>query len=510
MQVRLLQWCVSALLAVTLAISFHARAAGSDASPEATEENEAEIETLPDPEDAAILEELRKEVLKPWTGDLDGMLERRRLRVGVTYNRIFYFTDGFRERGLSYELVKALEADINKKLKLKKEKKLYVIFIALARDEAIPALQEGRVDLLAMNMTITPDREALVDFSRPLVEGVREIVIAAPDQPPLTSVEDLSGREVVVRRSSSYYESLVALNEELQAAGKPPVEILLAVENLEDDAIAEMVNVGLYPAMIMDRYKALLWEQVFTDMVVYHDLALRDDGKLAWAMRKDSPQLKARVDAFLEQNRYGKALTNTLVKRYLKSTKFVKNANAEAERQKLDQVVSLFQAYAEQYSFDYLLLVAQGYQESQLDQSVKSAAGAVGIMQVLPATAAGDPINIKDISTPENNIHAGVKYLRFMVGEYFDDPEISELDRHLFAFAAYNAGPNRIARLRKKTADAGLDPNRWFNNVEILVSAEVGRETVDYVANIFKYYIAYKRIEERQHAREEAIEKVQQ
>jgi membrane-bound lytic murein transglycosylase MltF len=188
----------------------------------------------------------------------------------------------------------------------------------------------------------------------------------------------------------------------------------------------------------------------------------------------------------------------------------VTNANAEAERKKFEQLVGLFKKYSDQYQFDWLMMVAQGYQESGLDQSVKSPVGAIGIMQVMPKTAAGSPVNIPDVTVPDRNIEAGIKYMRFMVDEYFNDPAINVVNRHLFAFAAYNCGPNRVDRLRKKAAEQGLDPNKWFNNVEVLVSQAVGQETVNYVGNIFKYYVAYKRIEDQRLAREQAKQQLMQ
>jgi membrane-bound lytic murein transglycosylase MltF len=180
-----------------------------------------------------------------------------------------------------------------------------------------------------------------------------------------------------------------------------------------------------------------------------------------------------------------------LFKRYLRDTKWVKNSLNDEDRARFGSAVEVFRKYGGKYEFDYLLLAAQGYQESGLDQNKRSPAGAIGVMQLLPTTAKDPHVAIPDIQKLENNIHAGTKYLRFMVNEYFDDPKINQLNRMLFAFASYNAGPNKIALLRKKAEEKGLDPNKWFQNVEIVVSDEVGRETVTYVSNIYKYYVAY-------------------
>jgi len=464
---------------------------------------------------AAIAEQkavdaLVQAALKPWKGDFDGMVKRRMIRVLTTYNRILYFTDKYRERGLTYELMKIFEGELNKKLGLKGVDRVHVIFLPVSRDRLIAGLEEGIGDIAAANLTITDDRLQHADFSTPFYDKTKELIITAPDSPPIALIDDLTGREIAVRQSSSYYESLVALNERFKAEGKPEIQITLADENLEDDAIAEMVNAGLYPAMIMDDHKAKLWAKVFPKLNVHFDVVVREGGRIAWALRKDSPKLMAVVNEFVVSHKVGTSLTNQLIKRYLHSTKFVTDANAEAERKKFEQMVGLFRRYSDEYRFDWLMMIAQGYQESKLDQSVKSPVGAIGIMQVMPTTAANSPINIPDITVPDRNIEAGIKYMRFMVDEYFNDPAISEVSRHLFAFAAYNCGPNRIDRLRKKAAEQGLDPNKWFNNVEVLVFQAVGQETVNYVGNIFKYYIAYKRIEDQRLAREQAKQQLMQ
>jgi membrane-bound lytic murein transglycosylase MltF len=149
---------------------------------------------------------------------------------------------------------------------------------------------------------------------------------------------------------------------------------------------------------------------------------------------------------------------------------------------------------------------ARAYQESRLQQELKSPVGAIGVMQVMPATPKDPNIAIPDIQELESNIHAGIKYLRFILDEYFADAQFDDFNKMMFAFASYNAGPNRIARLRKRAAEKGLDPNVWFNNVELVVAEKVGRETVQYVSNILKYYVIYSRIAEQQAARQDVKE----
>jgi membrane-bound lytic murein transglycosylase MltF len=428
-----------------------------------------------------------------WLGDFGGMAKRREIRVLVVYSKTFYFLDQGRQRGAIYELLKQFEKFINKKLKTK-TLKLRVLFIPVRRDQLIPWLVAGRGDIAAANLTITPQRQKQVDFSDPLAVGVKELLVTGPAAPEVKNLDDLAGKEIHVRRSSSYYESLVKLNQSFQRTGKPKMNLVLADEIFEDEDLLEMVNAGLIPMIVMDSHKAEFWEQIFDHIKVHPDIAVRSGGEIAWAFRKASPKLKAVVNEFVKGHKKGTLFGNLLLKRYLRDTKYVKNSMAQKELEKFEAMVTLFQKYAGQYDFDYLMISAQAYQESGLDQSKRSPAGAIGVMQMLPSTAADPNVGIPDIGKLDRNIHAGTKYLRFIVDRYFKDKAMDDANKMLFAFASYNAGPTRVISLRNKAAKMGLDPNVWFHNVEVVAAKEIGRETVQYVSNIYKYYIAYRMV----------------
>jgi len=431
-----------------------------------------------------------------WLGDFDAMAQRHRVRVLVTYSKTFFFLDRGRQRGLSHDLLKEFEKFINKKLKTK-TLKVQVVFIPVRRDQLIPGLVEGLGDLAVANLTITPQRRRQVDFSNPLRKGVKELIVTGPAAPPIVGLEDLAGKEIHVRKSSSYYESLTQLNEEFDRNGKSQMKLVPAAETFEDEDLLEMVNAGLIPMIVMDSHKARFWTQIFDRIRVHSDIAVRSGGKIAWAFRKNSPQLKAVVNQFVKGHKKGSLIGNMLLKRYLKSTKYVKNSISNAELRKFRQMDELFKQYAEQYDFDYLMMAAQAYQESGLDQSKKSPAGAIGVMQILPSTAADPNVNIVEIQKLENNIHAGAKYMRFIVNRYFQDEPMDDVNKMLFAIASYNAGPAKVNMLRKKAAAMGLNPNVWFHNVELAAAKVTGRETVQYVSNIYKYYLAYRMITEQ-------------
>jgi membrane-bound lytic murein transglycosylase MltF len=331
---------------------------------------------------------------------------------------------------------------------------------------------------------------------------VDEIIVTGPESPPFSTLDDLAGREVFVRKSSSYYESLVALNRQLRSKGKPEVSLRLAPEELEDEDLLEMVNAGLVSFIVVDNYAAEFWAKIFDGIRLHPEAVVRKGSDLAWAIRKKSPKLKAKLDAFIKTHGRGTAFGNVVLRRYLQSTDYVKDATSEQEMKKYRQVVRFFEKYGDKYGLDPLLMMAQGYQESRLDQSMRSRVGAIGVMQVMPLT--GKEMAVGDIRKLEPNIHAGVKYIRFMEDQYYADEPMDAVNKMLFAFASYNAGASKIQKARVTAKKRGMNPNRWFYNVALVVGEQIGREPVQYVSNIYKYYIAYKLISESMEAKEAA------
>jgi membrane-bound lytic murein transglycosylase MltF len=469
---------------------------GGQAPPADTQAPAAEPAPLADiPSDAAIAA-----ALTPWHGDLDGMVERRFIRVLVTFSKTNYFVDKADQHGATYEAGKLFEKFLNERLKTK-HIKVNLVFIPVSRDRLLPALAEGRGDIAAAGLTMTAARQQQADFAAPFITGVRKPVVTATGQPAVATPDDLSGREVHVRKSSVAHEQLLALNTSLRAAGKAPVRIVEASEVLEDEDILEMVNAGLVPATVVDGHVAEFWRQIFTSIVV-QPAALSTDGKIGWALRRNTPQLAKLVNDFVAANPPGSLSYNIIQRRYFRDTAFVTNAASEAEMRKFRQAVSFFRKYGDKYDLPWLLIAAQAYQESTIDQTKKSPVGAVGVMQIKPSTAAGAPISISGVDTStERNIEAGVKYLRFMVDRYYKDAPMTRVNKGLFAMASYNAGPARVAALRRKAAAQGLDPNVWFGNVEVVAAREIGRETVQYVSNIYKYYVSYTLLQQQAEAR---------
>ena len=446
--------------------------------------------------------------LKLWMGDLDGMVKRRVIRALVAPSRTAYWLNGARQIGAEYELLKAFEGEINNHYKTQgKHIRIFVTIIPTRHDQLISGLLEGRGDIAAGILTVTPERLEQVDFGEPFFRGVRQIVVTGPASPELASLDDLSGKEVFVRRSTSYWTHLEHLNERFAKEQKPPVILKAAPEDLQDDDLLEMVNAGLVGTVVVNRYQALLWAKVFKKLKPREDLVVNEGGDIAWMIRKDSPKLKAEIATFAknygQKSDFGKAL----VKKYAASTRFVKPAASASELKKFEQTVEFFRKYSAKYDMDHLLMIAQGYQESLLDQNAKSDVGAIGVMQLMPAT--GKEMDTGDITQVESNIHAGIKYVSLMRNQFFADQPMDARNKTLFAFAAYNAGPGRVLKLQKEAEKRGLDPHVWFNNVEIIAAQRIGEETVTYVANIYKYYVAYTLVAEQRAEKEKARNELQ-
>jgi len=443
-------------------------------------------------------------VNKPWSGDLDGITEQRFLRILTVHNPLFFNFDGARQWGIVAELASLYEDHLADEIG--RVRSPTVVVIPVSRDELIPGLIEGRGDLVMGNLTITPERQKLVDFGPPLHPNIDELVITGPAATNVASFDDLVKTGLYLRRSSSYFEHLQTLNSERKAQGKQLIPITEADENLEDFDLLDMVNAGVLQAVVVDSHKATFWEQIFDKIVVHRDLSVHSGNQIAWAVRKDSPRLMKSITAYSKTVKKGTLLGNIVLNRYLGNTRWLKTALASEDRKRYEETIEIIKQYAGQYEFNWLIIAAQAYQESRFDQSKRSPAGAVGVMQVLPTTAADKAVGIPDISTLENNIHAGVKYLHWLRKTYFSDAAISPLDQILFSFAAYNAGPGNMRRARRRAEKLGFDPNRWFGNVEIGMYRAVSGEPASYVRNIYKYYVTYQGVEKARQARAKALE----
>jgi membrane-bound lytic murein transglycosylase MltF len=444
----------------------------------------------------------------PWTGDFDRMLERHVIRVVVPYSRSLYFTDRGNERGLSAELARDFERWVNERYRKQLGKRPLTVYIfPVTRDKLLPDVAGGLADMALGNLTVTEERLKTVEMIAPRdLPDVHEIVVTGPGSAPVASVDDLAGRVIHVRRSSSYYESLVAQNERFKSAGKKEIRLVVVPDALEDEDMMEMTNGGLLEAIVVDDWKTRMWAPVLPKLRMHSDVVLRGDGRTGWVIRKGSPKLAGVVNDFYANWAKKQGVIPYRMQQYMKRINELKDPTGSGEWKRFRDTLVLFEKYGKKYDFDPLMLAAQGFQESRIDQSKRSPAGAIGVMQIMPAT--GAHLDVGNIQLIEPNINAGAKYMDQLMTKYFPDAEFSEGNRPLFAFASYNAGPGSIAKARAEAQKRGLDPDTWFNNVEIVVGEKIGMETTTYVRNIYKYYVAYRLILDAQAEAENARERV--
>ncbi|RMH32292.1 MAG: lytic transglycosylase F [Nitrospirae bacterium] len=427
---------------------------------------------------------------KPFTGDLAEMKRRHMIRVLVSYSKTNFFIVKGQPHGFEYELLQQFGKFVNKGVS-RKHLKTRIIFIPTPFEELLPRLIDGSGDIAAAGLTITPERQKVVAFTRPYIPNVNEILVTYKKASPVTKLDDLAGRTVYHIAGGSYGEHLDTINATFRRRGLSPIRHVPASDYLATEDLLELTNAGVIPYMVADQHLAELWSGVHRQLVVRKDLVIHKGGQIAWAVRKTNPELLQALNRFIAKHKKGTLIGNVLFKRYYQNRKWITNPLEEQERRKLDRFMAYFKKYGQRYGFDWLALAAQAYQESGLDPNRKSPRGAVGLMQILPETAANPPINIPNIHHIEQNIHAGVKYLAHLRDTYFSSPELTPTERLNFSFAAYNAGPNKIQRVRRKAPKMGLNPNKWFYHVEQAALRYIGSEPVRYVANIHKYYVAY-------------------
>lgn len=425
----------------------------------------------------------------PMTGDLEAMRKLGRVRVLVSFSRTNFFVSQGRPRGFDCDLMSEYQRALLKQLKLR-QGDMTVVFVPVPFDQLIPALLEGRGDIAAGGLTITPARQERVAFCDPYLANVDEVVVVGKGVRDVKTLDDLAGREMRVVRGSSYVDHLKRLNDEMQLRGRAAIRVVEADGSLEAEDLLEMVNAGVLDCTVVDRPIAEAWAQVLRGIEPRPTLKINSGGQLALAVRPDNPQLLASVNTFIRGYRRGTTIGNVLFKRYFGNTRWLTNPMSDEQRRRRDELAGLFQKYGKEDGFDWLFLAAMAYQESAFDPNARSPAGAIGLMQLVPATAIemGFGGNLTD---PDENIHAAAKYLAKLRDTYFNDAALEPAARNDFILAAYNAGPTNVKNWRTLAAARGMEPNKWREHVERISLEMVGEQTYRYVRNIDKYYLIY-------------------
>ncbi len=438
---------------------------------------------------------LSDQIAEPYIGNLKTVLEKNYLRVLTSKNSFDYFIHNGRHGGYQYEMVKAFTKHLNEKYR-NGNGKLAIRFelLPVRNDQMIPMLLAGKGDIIAARLTKTEQRASQVRFTIPY-RTVDELLIAHRDFPPLNQFEDLSGARIAVRRSTSYYESLLLANTKLLGESLAPIEIETVDERLETEAVLALVAAGRFSLTVADSVVADTAVVIHPELRVVSSIKLREAGKLAWATHPQGVALQKELNAFLPRFRQGSLLGNMAVKKYFEHAGQWRLRVGTSEGNRLSAYDEIIKKYASQYGFDWRLMAALAYQESGFKQSAMNPSGATGMFQIKPETAREPYINIPDIAGEKNtanNIHAGIKYLAWIKGRYFDNlEEMSEPERIRMSLAAYNAGPRTLLRARTRAREMGLDPNRWFQHVEMALLSMHKTEAVKYVSEINQHYISY-------------------
>jgi membrane-bound lytic murein transglycosylase MltF len=431
--------------------------------------------------------QLSQDIVEEYTEDLPDMIKRKKVRVLTTLTFSNYFVYEGKAYGYEYSLMEEYKKFLNKGRKRADQVDFY--YFPVPWDLLVSGLNKGYGDIVAANQTIFQERGEEADFTDPYQWDLKEVVISREGIEGLQKIEDLSGRKVHVREGSSYHYTLLRLNDEMKEKKLAPVDIVPLPGLINTGEIIELVSSDVIDITVADSHIASIADELLPNIRVYNEIVLNDDVKFGWMVRKNNPQLKASLNQFIKTIKKGTYLGNIYFKRYFKQNPWVRDYMKREDLKKFSKYAPLFKKYGEMYGVDWMLVEAQAFQESGLNPDVRSPAGAVGLMQLLPSTA--EWMGFKEHLSPENNVHAGVKYLKYLMDQYYPEDEYSATERLRFALATYNAGPGNMQKSVKRSEEMGYDPTVWFDNVEMGTMRQVGLEPVHYVRNINKYYLSF-------------------
>ena len=442
------------------------------------------------------------------TDDFDCLRERRTIRILVPYSRTFFHIDQGRQKGVSHEVGLAFERWLNQRYPRQAGKRRWhVMFIPVSREQLLPSLVRGVGDIAAGGLV----EGETARFGGQVVTApgsfrADPVLVSGPSGEPIGSLDDLSGKEVAVPALGNDFWELLALNRTFTARGLAPIRVVPLAEGTEPEELLALVNAGVHAAVVVDRRVAEAWQPTLGRIAIQRPVDLDWGGHYAWAVRQNNPELHAVLAEFLAEQDRGSRLGRDLRDGRRDPGRFLGEPASAEELRRFRQLNRAFIASAGRYDLDPLMLMAQAFHESRFNQRARSSQGAVGVMQVLPSTAADPNVRVAGVrSSAERNVEAASKYLRFIADTYLDDPALDTDDRMFMLLATYNAGPGNLQKARRMARESGLDPDRWFGHVEAVVAREVGREPIDYVSNVYKYYIAYKFARDREESQPEGM-----
>ncbi len=441
----------------------------------------------------ALLGEHRRD---KYLGTLKEIKKRRFLRVLTTQNSFDYYLYKGRQKGFQYEMMKSFVHNLNKKFGYNNKKVRPIRFemIPVDRSELFSLLNSGYGDLVASSFIEDERQSGDVAVSRGFGEVKKVLVSSEGMEFELNTIEDLSGLTIHVPANSSQFHSLHKINSKLVVANKDLINVIPVHEKLGQLELLELVSMGRFEFAVIDIQVAQLAKQVFSDFKIYDELELAPQSKIRWAVNPKNHSLMVQLNQFLVKSRASKILQRLIYRSYFRDLKKIRTEYFSKETQRISKYDEFFKKYGKKYSWDWRLLSALAYQESRFRQNIQNRWKATGIMQIKPFVAKEPYVNIPDIKGPtnfENNIHAGVKYLSWLKRVFFSSPDIDDKNSIRLSMAAYNAGIGRLRRAQAYAKKQGLDPNKWFGNVEVALLKMGYIEPVNYVSEINKRYLSY-------------------
>jgi membrane-bound lytic murein transglycosylase MltF len=411
------------------------------------------------------------------------------LRVLVNYTRTNFFVNENEPRGFEYEYLRDFERFLNQRLR-RTDDPIRFEFVITDLDRILSDLTEGRGDIAAASLTITPLRDQKVDFSLPYLTNVDELVVTHRNVPPPASLDALGGKRFLVPGGSSYAEHLKGLARAQREAGKTPVEVIEAEPGLESEDILELVNAGVVDYTVVDSHRARLWAQVLPDIAVLETVIVNGGGNIAWAVRPESRELLAALDAFIQQDGDRSARNRILFDRYFRDTRWISNPASRPMLRRQASVIDAIKKYSAGDRLDWRLVLAHAAAESGLDPSRRGPNGAIGVMQVTQEMATA--VGVTDIDKPDRNIEAGVHYLAKLRDQYARETGADDRASVDLALAAYRVGPEQLRTLQTYARELGLDPAKWEKNVALVADLTLGDQPAREVDEVRLYFEAYR------------------
>lgn len=427
-----------------------------------------------------------------WSGSYSEMIQRGEIRVAVPYDRTIYINDKGTPRGLSVEIAKGLGKWINAKHATQLRGRAVTIkLVPTMSAELLTSLTSGHADIalgdIGLYEPIPNSQDLIINHAS---EGEQEVLVTGPSSPPLQKMTDLSGQTVYGSRNTNFHTTLSTLNKELRRDGKLPVNLISPLGDLDDEDLLEMLNAGLISYVIVGDWKFKLWQSIYKNIVMHEDLAAKDAGWVGWVVRANNQDLNDDLRGFYQSDDFVKSRTAFRQEDYKEHLKGLKDPIDKTAWARFESMKPLFDRYGAEYKLNPLFIASLGFQETLLNQNAVSAVGAIGVMQLMPAT--GMSLGVGDIHLLDPNIHAGADYMSQLISKYFPDAQFDGNNRSLFAVASYNIGPNNVAKARDQAKQFGFDPDRWFGNVEFIATERMGYEPMIYVRNVYKYYMSYR------------------